>query len=932
MKINYLRPWYGIATKTFRFDKEKQVWKLESGYQIGKWFEGYSYEVKDLREFYELLKRKTKENCFMIQGTYLPKVNTRRMKRLKRKKKYFEPTLTDRKLDIICLDVDGYQFPAELSSHEAIELLIAELPITFAEADYVYQFSASWGMRGEKTVLKCHLFFELQTAVEALEIRKWVVRYNKEKGWGKVLDPAVFSAAQPIYTHRRICLGGKDPVENFLGYVKKDGKACWQPEPEEEVRKEINEGAQDTRENSVEFRLEKSLQRILSGESFHEEIRGAALSLAARGMTERNIKSFLEQLMLTAKPNLSEERLQDWEVRFADIERLVSSCFEINENPALEDIIKWVRGAPVSEVRDGYIEKVFRKGTKELNKVLKIVEMRTGDPLSTLKAEVKEFRAQNDKKRQKKILKQKREKNQKEGIFEVKVNKHNFQEAADKTAQILSNSSRQPPVFKDDSGLLELRPANAITIRKMKERYEKKAQKEPLQDNLVIRHYRKPFHDLIARCGQDIRFVSSMQREIKCPDVLAGVIGSGQSRHWRELTGIIECPFVDQNYQIFSGNGYDEQTGLFANIHFSVSENDLKPAETAYEYLLENIFDEFPFRSDLDAAVLIAALLALMERPVLAQDPAGMPGFGITAPVQASGKTTLVQLLTNIVYQRSIPASSFANDENELAKHLLAILLEGSTCVLFDNVKEGSEIKSDILAKAMSSDIFSSRLLGMNRTAPVQASVVWFFTGNNINFGGDFATRIYPIFLHPKMENPDQRVFRRLNILEWGKKRRETIIIALLSILKNAERKKTDLTTASRFHLWDRMIRDSVYLASGIDVNRAILTNKENDQDFIFKKMLVRSIYDVFETKLITSRDIITNAFNEDVYCQAGNKSIRLKEALEDILGKKYCDNPKSLGRLLAKMLGRVYSGLMLKKEEKDRAYWYIEKVENEQQ
>jgi hypothetical protein len=312
-------------------------------------------------------------------------------------------------------------------------------------------------------------------------------------------------------------------------------------------------------------------------------------------------------------------------------------------------------------------------------------------------------------------------------------------------------------------------------------------------------------------------------------------------------------------------------------------------------------------------------MMALMERPLLAQDPAGMPGFGITAPVQASGKTTLVNVATTAVFKNSTPASNFSNDEEELGKHILSLLKEGQTSVLFDNVAAGTDIKSDVLAKAMSSEVSSGRLLGENRTISVASAAIWFFTGNNIAFGGDFSTRIYPIYLNPRMENPDTRFFKRNNILDWALENRAKILNALVSVIKAGQGAKA-LPTSSRFKIWDRYIRASIYAITKIDINQAISANKKADTDFVNKKKLINVLYSSFNDGMFTSRDAITQGFPD----AAGEGFPMIGEALEDILGNKYADNPKSVGKLLGRMVDRNYGNLVLTRQDTDRAYWQI--------
>ena len=119
----------------------------------------------------------------------------------------------------------------------------------------------------------------------------------------------------------------------------------------------------------------------------------------------------------------------------------------------------------------------------------------------------------------------------------------------------------------------------------------------------------------------------------------------------------------------------------------------------------------------------------------------GCPGFGFTAPIQSSGKTALCQAIIYSLHGRPAAATSYSDNDNEMAKHILGILQEGHSAILFDNIAEGSVIESNELAKVITSDTYSNRLLSKNKTITVPCSVLWLMTGNNISVCGDFNTR-----------------------------------------------------------------------------------------------------------------------------------------------------------------------------------------------
>lgn len=920
-EINFLKPLKGNATKSFIYDPEKFEWTLQEGYKAGKFFDGLTFPVENIRDAYGILRENKEYPVFMIQGGFLPGIHLRSIvRRVRDDRDDHQPTLTDRPLSLVCFDVDGY--PCDEVGKVAIEIFIQELPAPFWEADYIYQFSASHGLFDDKT-LKCHLFFWLSEPVLNTDIRDWVIEYNKEKKWKNILDPAVFVATQPVYTQRRICIGAPDPIQDFLGLVEKTGHLDWSPEPAQESIPMSRRKAHEKK--PAEYSLSEGVKRILTGSNFHDEINKLALSLMGKGLAAAEIIETIKGLMLAAKENISDrKRLQDWQTRFNDIERSVKSAFNLVDNPNQADLLAWLKAAPAERVLKEFPGKTFKKTPEELKEIVNAVAKRTGLDKRELKRRVKGFAEIAERDGQKRGRADLMRDRAKRNIFEVVVNDHNAVEASEQIAGILKNSRRWPPVFVYGSGLAYVEFDKLITIRQMSKQHAAKQRGERFCRTPVIRSFKKPFHDLIGRLGMDARFVrEKLGKEIQCPEKLSSVVAMGHSRENRELTGIVNCPFVQADWRIFQKNGYDPATGLYSIIENKIPDERWDTFE-AYGFLKDEVLAEFPFDKELDATVMIAAMMALMQRPLLAQDSAGMPGFGVIAPVQSSGKTTLVNLVTSAVLKSTVPASNFSTDEEEMSKHILALLREGHPCVLFDNVPHGSEIKADVLAKAMSSDIYSGRLLGETKTLTVPSSAIWFFTGNNIQFSGDFSTRVFPVHLNPRMENPDTRKFERQNVLDWTLHNRSRILNALISIIQDG-RDYGPLDTGSRFKIWDRYIRLPLHKASGVDINAAIASNKEHDKDFMNKKKLMEALFEHFGKTEFVSRSVIDAGFPSG----PSNPPTPLGEKLEEILGK-YFESPKSVGKLLGKMVGRAYGDMILERFDTDRAWWQIEKIADE--
>lgn len=907
--IYLMAPLSGNATKTF--ESKDGDWIKTESYKAGKWLNPYISKVKNLKEAFELFLKVENHPCFMIHGRF--KDNVSLDEPIVRRKKLdpldqLPPTIEDREIRLICLDLDGWEGKKALSADESIEEFIDELPAPFHTADYIRQFSSSYGLSSNK--IKCHLFFWLSEPIYNTNIHSWIQLFNKEKGWGKIIDPAPLVCTQPIYLQRRICIGASDPVKEFIRYVEKFGELKFDFSSTPTL-------LTAEKEAKTAYDVTQGVELILKSEDYHNEINRLAMSLLNKRIPIQTTQDLIEGAMKAAKGGLSDlGRLADWQVRFDDIPRSIESAAVIVNNPSIEDLVLWASDADRKVVRMGFAEKGCKLEPIDRKIFIDAIEQRLGVGIKNIKDSIKIAEKEEAKKEELKNREVKSKKREAKGIHEVVVTLSNTEEACMKVSQILANSENGDRVFKAPGGLVRVGHGWPKTIRQVMKKHELG---EDFPKIPIIQPY-KAF-SLGARIEKDTVFLNASGKEIPCPTNILKIVEEGLDESFSPLSGIIEHPFVNRDFKIVQKNGYDEQTGLYATLHHKLKLTSMPPQD-AYKFLAYEVFDEFPFASDLDRCVAVSALLTCVQRPVIAGD-SGFPGFAIVSPTQSSGKTTLAQLISYSVYNRAIAATSFTKDETELHKHLLAILKEGHACVLFDNMQAGAEVTSNVLAKAMSSDTLSGRLLGSTETIEVPSSVIWMFTGNSIQMQGDFATRIYPININANMENPDDRFFKRSDIGEWAISHRKKTMSAIISLVLSAKR-PVKIAGASRFPVWDRFIRQSLWKVAKIDINEAINANKKNDSylqaQINFLKILQKNYGSGNE---FTTKDIMEEAFTD-----FDKKTTELGDLLVELLDKQ-AQSPKSVGRLLGRLRGIVLDGLVLR-DGKTKVFptkWRIEGV-----
>lgn len=903
--FNFLMPLKGVATKTFLF--EDGAWTLKKNYRAGKYFKGFEIPVADLKSAYAILETNQEHPAFMIHGGIIDGTDKNNMIRRKRSdhKDGLKPTLVDRYLKIFCLDIDGYKNP------DIEKFIIDHLPEEFHSADYIYQYSASYGLTTNK--LNCHLFFWLNKSVHNLDIKTWIKAYNKNKGWGNIIDDSILNCAQPIYTQKRICEGKDDPIKNFIGYVEKSGELFWLPE-------EINEPGGSYKPISIKknYDLAAGVEKILTSENYHEELNRLALSLINKKVPARTVKDMLEGAMNAAKRDLTDnKRLEDWQERFDDIGRSVDSAIEIVENPTIEEILLWIEKAEVLEVKADFAKKALNLDPMDKTTMINQLVSKIGFGISIIKKTIKIAEDMEQREKIKKAKEAKTAERESRGIHELEATIENSGEIAEKVCSILAESEKKPKIFVMGKSLVSVGIDHPTTIRQCHQltNLGKNYPKMP-----IVQIYKKPFSSLIDRMKKDIALVNINGEIVEPGFHLLNVIGEARDNKFKTLTGIVEAPFINNKWELVKKEGYNKKTGLYTFLHRKLKITKMDPKK-AYKYLAYEVFDEFPFSSELDRVTAVAALMTAVQRPSII-DSTGFPGFGIISPIQSSGKTTLAQLISYAIFNRPVAATGWSDNEEELGKHLLAILQEGHSCILFDNIKQGAVVESAKLSSAISNDEFSGRKLGENKTIKVPSSAIWLFTGNNIAFSGDFATRIYPININPKMEDPNTRSFNRYDIGQWAIDNRKKIISAILSIVISGKGMEP-IAGNTRFKDWDIYIRRPLYKVSGIDVNTAVKQNQENDPIRLAKRNLVHQLYDVFGKKKFTTKEIIQSAFGS---FEVGDTE--LGDALENISTRKdQSKNTRSIGRFLIGMVDTIFSGLILKSTQSNIIYWNIENL-----
>ncbi|RJL19580.1 hypothetical protein [Bailinhaonella thermotolerans] len=244
--------------------------------------------------------------------------------------------------------------------------------------------------------------------------------------------------------------------------------------------------------------------------------------------------------------------------------------------------------------------------------------------------------------------------------------------------------------------------------------------------------------------------------------ILASVLAGKTWPGVPPLRGVIGAPVLRRDGTLLQEPGYDPATGLYlaAKVTLPPVPDAPTPAQVraAREFLLDRFLRDFPWAGRADRANYVA----LLATPILRHFTRSLTPFAlIDATMPASGKSILTGGPGMLYGQRVVP---WPYTEEELRKSITAVLAEQVGVVVWDNLAEGTVIDSPTLALLVTAGVWSDRQLGASRNIATVNDRLWMATGNNLQVGGDMASRTVRVHLDPDMPRPEQRDQTRFGI------------------------------------------------------------------------------------------------------------------------------------------------------------------------
>jgi hypothetical protein len=328
------------------------------------------------------------------------------------------------------------------------------------------------------------------------------------------------------------------------------------------------------------------------------------------------------------------------------------------------------------------------------------------------------------------------------------------------------------------------------------------------------------------------------------------------------VSGVQTLPLVhdgvDGSISIRRTSGIDRASGVMFIIDPDIGAALPDPetitsrdVEQAYDFLINDWFGEVA-ASDADKAVLVAIPLTVIQRFLLRD---ARPGFLVTAPAAAAGKTTVIHMISEALFGRPAAAAAWSGNAEARKTALFSYLLAATPLLFWDNIQRETALNCDYVNIALTSPTFTDRMFHTQATRSAPAQTIQVFTGNAITAKGDMRSRAFRAALNVDREDPENRPFKRSDPLLWTRENRAAILRALYTILcwKPAAptREKTRMKT------WFRTIGHRLEVLSGVDFEAMISESGGTDPTREGLATAVRMLEARFGQNVFHARDVV---------------------------------------------------------------------------
>jgi putative DNA primase/helicase len=386
------------------------------------------------------------------------------------------------------------------------------------------------------------------------------------------------------------------------------------------------------------------------------------------------------------------------------------------------------------------------------------------------------------------------------------------------------------------------------------------------------------------------------------------LLARGQFGALRVLNRVITCPTLRPDGTILQMPGYDLATSLL----FDPGDCEFPPVEespsraTALACLsdLKFLIREYDFVSGADRAVALAAILTAIIRPSLPTAPL----IATTSPTSGSGKSHLIDTVSNIATGLFAAVISQGDNEAEFEKRLGSSILAGDAIASIDNCD--APLGGALLCQALTQPVLRVRVLGhsINIDAPSNAAI--FATGVNLVLAGDITRRALLCSLDPRVERPELRAFAS-DAVNVARDRRGEFVCAALTIMRAfaISGERVGLPPIGSFGEWCRMVRDPLVWLGEADPCETMAKARSGDPQLAALRAVMEEWKTVIGDKRRSVAAIVDTANDRIPGTEDSGNWLypNFRDALVLVCGDRGATlNPRRLGKWLAHVKERV--------------------------
>lgn len=236
----------------------------------------------------------------------------------------------------------------------------------------------------------------------------------------------------------------------------------------------------------------------------------------------------------------------------------------------------------------------------------------------------------------------------------------------------------------------------------------------------------------------------------------------------RDLKVLSPHPLVTRDRKVLY-NGWHEEHGALISCDLDL---DVEPVS------LWDIVCDFPIANDESKASILGLALTPLFRPLL---DGHSPLFMLTAPTERTGKSKLIEDVLATIWNVEIGMMTWTEDEDEIRKRILAMILAGGSVACIDNIP--ATFESHALASMLTARNISDRMLQYSILATAPNRITLIATGNNTEASSEIAKRATVCRLEPDDDAPERRTgFRYPDILAAVQEKRAGLLRWLLDL------------------------------------------------------------------------------------------------------------------------------------------------------